>query len=580
LSTVTNVGRGGLIMLNIIYASILLFLFIVIYGAWSRKRIYKEVDRLENKKVLLMNKPVTKELAKIKGLKMLGETEERFDQWREEWDNIVTIQLPNMEEHLFDIEEMANKYRFHKAKQYVKLVDEELGAVEQQMKIMVEEVDQLIHSEEQNRQDIEKIKAEYDGTKKKLWMQKGTLGQAGSVLEQKMKDIQEMFGQFDNQTGEGNYFQARETVLTIKEQLNDYDFLIDHIPQYLVKVEKELPKQIEDLEDGLTEMEQNGYPIHHFSYRWQLSEMKRRAIACLPLVEHLKLDEAKQPVENIEKEINDIYEKLEHEVLSRNYVEKELPVLKERLVELPGLFQTLSAETDIIKINYQLDETHDQQQLKIEKQIKELSNHYAVINDALEEKKQSYTTLRKMTQDFLVELEEVENEVSDLKENLNHLRSDERKAEEMIHDLKSTLIQGQKRLRKNNIPGVPENLVFQLDEAESHLKQANSQLNQIPISMQEVNEKVFEAKKRVEEWQKNLEITIEQARFAELVIQYGNRYRSYHDKVNIKLLQAEDRFRSYLYEEALELALEAVEFVDPKALEKIKEQENLQVSST
>ncbi|WP_280769933.1 septation ring formation regulator EzrA [Salipaludibacillus daqingensis] len=567
-------------MLYAIYASILLFLFIIIYGALSRKRIYKEVDRLENKKVLLMNKPITEELAKIKGLKMLGETEERFEQWREEWDDIVTVQLPNMEERLFDIEEMANRYRFRKAKQYVQIVDEELEAVEQQMKDMVEEVEQLIHSEEQNRQDIDKVKNEYDETKKKLWMQRGTLGQAGSALEQRLKDVQTMFMTFDSQTEDGNYFQARETLLTIKNLLDEYESLIDHIPQYLVKVEKDLPKQLEELENGLTEMEDNGYPIHHFSYKWQVSDMKRRAVASVPLVEHLRLDEAKQPVENIEQEINNIYEKLEHEVLSRNYVEKELPVLKERLDKLPDLFQALSAETETIKINYQLNEAHDKQRLKIEKQIKELSNQYSVIEDALEEKKQSFTTLRIMIQDFMGELDTVENDVRDMKENLNHLRSDERKAEEMIRDLKAILLQGQKRLRKNNIPGVPQNLVNQLDDAESLLKNASNHLKQTPISMPDVNEKVAKAKKRVEEWEKNLDNTVEQARLAELVIQYGNRYRSYHDQVNIKLLQAEDRFRSYLYEEALELGIEAVEIVDPNALEKIKEQEDFQISYT
>ncbi|WP_416151506.1 septation ring formation regulator EzrA [Salipaludibacillus sp. HK11] len=564
--------------LYIIYASILLFLFFIIYGAWSRKKIYKEVDRLGNKKVLLMNNRVTDELARIKGLKMLGETEERFEQWRQEWDNIVTIQLPNMEEKLFDIEEMANKYRFQKAKQYIKFVDAELDEVEQQMKQMVEEVDQLIHSEEQNRQDIDKVKNDYDETKKKLWMQKGTLGQAGITLEQRMKDVQKSFVFFDEQTEEGNYFQARETLLNVKNLIDEYDSLIDHVPQYLVKVEKELPKQLDELENGLSEMEQDGYPIHHFSYQWQVNDMKRRAVASLPLIEHLKLEEAKQPVNNIEQEINDIYEKLEHEVLSRNFVEKELPVLKERLNELPRLFLALRAETETIKINYQLNETHDKQQNKIEKQIKDLSNQYSVIEDALEEKKQSFTTLRKMTQDFLTELGNVEKEVRELKENLNHLRSDERKAEESIRELKMILVKGQKKLRENNIPGIPEMLINQLDEAESLLRQASNYLNQTPISMPDVNHKVDHAKQGIDEWLNNLEHTVEQARLAELVIQFGNRYRSYNDQVNIKLLQAEDRFRSYLYEEALEMAVDAVETVDPKALEKIKEQENLQVS--
>ncbi|PYZ93771.1 septation ring formation regulator EzrA [Salipaludibacillus keqinensis] len=567
-------------MLYIIYGFILLFLFIIIYGAWSRKRVFNEVDRLENKKLQLMNEPITEELSKIKGLKMLGETEERFEQWREEWDHIVTVQLPNMEEKLFDIEEFANKYRFNKAKQNIKLVDEELEAVEQQMNDMVEEVDQLVHSEEQNRQDIHIVKDEFDETKKKLWVQKGTLGQAGSVLEQKMQGLQDMFSSFEEQTEEGNYFQARETLLTIQSFLEDYDRMIDLIPQYLVKIEKDLPKQLEELENGLEEMQQNGYALHHFSFGWLTEDMKRRLKDSLPLLEHLKLDEAAQPIESIEQEINDIYEKLEHEVLSRNFVEKELPVLRERLYELPSLFQALRAETETIKLNYQLNEAHDEQQLKIEKQIKELTNQYAVIEDASEENKQSFTTLRKMTQDFVAELENVENEVQETKENLNHLRSDERKAEEAISELKTTLLQGQKNLRKHNIPGVPENIIFQLDEAEKNLYEASYKLKQIPISMNEVNHKVEKAREHVDECMLKLTKTIDQAKLAEAVIKYGNRYRRHHDQVNIKLLQAEDRFRRYLYEEALEMATDAVESVDPNAIEKIKEQENLLVSNS
>ncbi|SES35508.1 septation ring formation regulator EzrA [Salipaludibacillus aurantiacus] len=565
-------------MLYIIYGAILLFLIVIIYGAWARKKIFKEVDRLENEKMQLMNEPVTEELSKIKGLKMSGETEERFEQWREEWDNIVTIQLPDMEEKLFDIEEMANKYRFQKAREYIKFVDEELEALKEQMKQMIEEVDQLIHSEEQNRQDINGVKDLYDETKKKLWVQKGTLGQAAGILEQRMQEIAGMFETFDTHTEEGNYFQAREVLLTIEELLNEYDKHINNIPQYLVKMEKDLPRQLNELENGLEEMAENGYPVHHFSYHWQVTDMKRRLEASLPLIENLKLEEAEKPVENIENEINDIYEKLEHEVLSRNYVEKELPVLRDKLSELPDLFEHLRAETEAIKLNYQLDEEHDKKQFKLEKHIKDLFNQFAVIDDAVEEKKQSFTALRQMINEIHAELEKIENEIAEEKKNLNHLRSDEIKAEENIKELKGILLKSQKHLRQSNIPGIPENLIYKLDEAEKLLKEASQGLTEVPISMQEINKKVEASREYVDKSVELLNETIEQAKLAELVIQYGNRYRSHNQEVNIKLLQAEDRFRNYLYEEALELALEAIEPHEPDILDKIKEQEQLSLS--
>src|SRR5690554_2865942 len=109
-----------------IYGMIVLAILVIIYGAWSRRKIFNLVDDLDKKKIDLMNTPVTEELSKIKGLKMQGETEERFEEWRHGWDEIVAIQLPNIEERIFDVEEFANKYRFSKAKRTAKLVNDEL----------------------------------------------------------------------------------------------------------------------------------------------------------------------------------------------------------------------------------------------------------------------------------------------------------------------------------------------------------------------------------------------------------------------------------------------------------------------
>ena len=89
------------------------------YTYVHRKRLYKQIDELEQWKISLMNRPVPEELSKIKSLNMMGETEQLFEKWRNEWDDIVAVQLPNIEEKLFDIEEAVVKYRFMKAKEKI-----------------------------------------------------------------------------------------------------------------------------------------------------------------------------------------------------------------------------------------------------------------------------------------------------------------------------------------------------------------------------------------------------------------------------------------------------------------------------
>ena len=83
-------------------------------GLLFQEKIYTEIDRLESWKIEILNRSIVEEMSKIKHLKMTGETEEFFERWREEWDEIVTAHLPKVEELLYDAEENADKYRFKK----------------------------------------------------------------------------------------------------------------------------------------------------------------------------------------------------------------------------------------------------------------------------------------------------------------------------------------------------------------------------------------------------------------------------------------------------------------------------------
>ncbi|WP_367544423.1 septation ring formation regulator EzrA [Terribacillus saccharophilus] len=134
-----------------IIGGIILIIALIILGLIMRKRVYDEVDRLESWKMDISNRNVSEELAKVKALNLSGETQEKFESWKERWDHIVTKELPDTEEALFDAEEGADRYRFNKAKQHLQRVEATLSQVEDKIEAMFRELDELLASEEEAR---------------------------------------------------------------------------------------------------------------------------------------------------------------------------------------------------------------------------------------------------------------------------------------------------------------------------------------------------------------------------------------------------------------------------------------------
>jgi len=105
--------------MEFIIALIILIIGLVVYGMFSRKKIYQEIDRLETIKVELANTPVAEEISKVKELNMTGQTEELFERWREQWDEIISTNLPKIDKELFETEEAAINTDLKKRSSYL-----------------------------------------------------------------------------------------------------------------------------------------------------------------------------------------------------------------------------------------------------------------------------------------------------------------------------------------------------------------------------------------------------------------------------------------------------------------------------
>lgn len=157
---------------------VLVIITLIIVGLILRKRIYDVVDRQESWKMDIMNRNIASELSRIKNLNLSGETQEKFESWKGHWEYIVTKQLPDIEEYLFDAEEAADRYRFPTAKKTLRKVEQTLQSIEKDIEQMLLELDELMKSEETSRKEIEGLEPEIKSLRKKLSQTRYQYGKA------------------------------------------------------------------------------------------------------------------------------------------------------------------------------------------------------------------------------------------------------------------------------------------------------------------------------------------------------------------------------------------------------------------
>ncbi|SDN54809.1 septation ring formation regulator EzrA [Alkalicoccus daliensis] len=559
-------------MSYVIYSIIALLIIGIIYGTWARKQIYRDVDRLGIRKVELMNRPVTEELSRMKSLKLSGETEERFEEWRTEWDQLVTVQLPDIEEKLFDIEELANRYRFPRAKQEITNAGQALDEIEAHIDHLIKEVHELVHSEEQNRHDIDRLQEFYEETKKKLWVQKGTLGTAAGEIDASLKETVKSFEDFHELTEEGNYFQAREALIQVRESLEKINHWIDEIPSKLLQVSRDLPAQVRELENGILEMKRTGFAMDLFNFEEVIQELRNELETALKDLRELRVEEAKEKTLKVEETLAAVYEELEQEALSKNEVEKALDVDGKRLHIIADRLQLLQEELDAVKASYRLSEENEKEVEAYLDHWKELSASFAVMETAAREGGQTYTITSVQLKEWEEQVEGLEQAMEETKGNFDHLRQDERSAADKVIERRRFLRNLKRKLKLSTLPKVPQLTKELIIEAEKKLSHAEKVLEEVPLVMEDVRSAVSEAEEEVDKAENAVEKILADGKLAEKVIQYGNRYRSRNDHVNILLLQAEDKFRQGYYEEALEQSVEAVEKVDKNVLERMQQE--------
>lgn len=562
-----------------IIGAILAIIVIITVALILRKRLYDSVDYYEAWKLDAMNRNVAAELSKMKDLHLEGDARTSFETWKEQWENILTEDLATVEELLYDTEKAADKYGFATARKHMKEMESILLNTEEKIEAILNNVKELLDTEENNRQQIEAINPQVKELDKYLSQNRYQFSKADVRFEEEIDNIKSLIDTYHELVLNGDYLESTEEVRLAQTRLENIKKEMDDFPALYNKCKKELPNQVDELEHGMKEMVEQGYSINQTDLMMEIREFQSRLAEAVNTLEKDGTEEVKPLIPEIEERMKEIYDQLEEEAIAKNFVDTNVKSYEEALQAFEAMFVKTKSEVELLKQSYHFEEEDLEKFLTLENMTTQLREQLEAFEAKVAANNDTHSTLRNELEAAFADIRQLEEEHTLFKKNIENLRKDELEAREELQSMGQEMARVNRTLRNSNLPGVPNFVWSLLEEASMKNNQVLAVLDKEPLDIVEVQQSLTDAKATMEHAIDQTNQMLDQAFLTEQVIQYANRYRSSFSDLRIQLEEAERLFRKAEYELALENAARALEEIEPGALKRIESNQEQLVGS-
>ena len=553
----------AIIILVIVTAAVLLYLRSV-----KTQMIDTQYSRLHEVNQL----PFKLDLVKLKNYNLHGEAKVLHNNWQDEWNETLNTHSTHAENALEQSKTNVEQFKFAKSTKNNELAGENIEIIKNKYDELTEEVARFIKAvEEGKHQNIESERL-YREAKRDVLANGHKFGDAKKPLEEVIKAYEPEVAKYEKMVNDGDYLRANEFIFSTYNELLNLKDNMDEIPKLIKEVQKELPQQFQELRYGCRDLRAKGYDLDHIKVENRLSTLKSNLNRVEPLVAKLELEEADSILDSIHDELDDMYELVEHEVNAKNKFDGGKDVITDELFNAKALNYTLRTEIDYIKEQYHIDESDVQKVMNYENEIENLITIYSDMITETEKNTTRYSAIVDNIDYLKNNAHTIHEEQNSIQEHLVNLREDDAEARENLRYVNDRKEKVYRELMSSNLVTLPEQFIVMKHEIEVNIREVENYFSRRPLNVEYVKVKVNDTVLMMNKFEQEAYAVMRDSQLTELMIQYGNRFRSTDSDLNAHLNEAERLFKENRYKRALDVAKDAVESVEPGSAAKIEKQ--------
>ena len=554
---------GSLVIYLIIAVAILLLISYAI-AIYVRKRNESKLAILEGKKEELYNLPVNDEVEAVKNMHLIGQSQVAFREWNQKWVDLSLNSFADIENNLFEAEGYNNSFRFFKASHQIDQIESQITLIEEDIASIRNALADLEKQEAKNSGRVLHTLDLFEELQHRVADHSEEYGQGLSEIEKQLENIQSEFSQFVTLNSSGDPVEAAVILDNVENHILALTHIVDRMPAIVTTLSKDLPDQLEDLEDGYRKLLDANYHFvetdieARFQLLYEALKKNNENIA------QLELDNAEYENTQVQEEINSLYDIFTREIAAQKVVEGLVATLPTYFKHMKENNALLIKDIERLNKNYLLSESDESHVSRLQRELEsfELAIEEATSNQ--DEPTQAYSIIEENLESLQEKLKEIEDEQISISERLARIEKDDYNARQKATIYANRLHTIKRYMEKRNLPGIPQSFLKLFFTASNNTEDLMAELDHKLVNIEAVTRILEIVTNNMETLETETYNIVQYATLTEQLLQYSNRYRSFDERIQEAFNEALAIFETdFDYRASFDKISEALEVAEP-----------------
>lgn len=561
------VGVRNLIIFGAILVALIIFM--IVYHSIKLKIYRQGILDLQNQINGIKTLPLQYRLGRVQSIaKNMPEVAEEYEQFTKDFEKITEFQKNELGVLVNEVDESLFYGKTHGIKKKFALIREMTQRYDHDAKDLLARIEKVTEIENIQRVEIIRVKGKYREVGNEYEKIRVKVEEFVPHALEMFKELDDDFVKLETLMNNQMFADAKNFTEEIENRIDSLQENLKDLPSYVYVVSDLLPSKIDKVDELITSLEGDEYALEEMNIAARRQEVDEQMEESIAHVKNVDIKGAAEVLEPLTGLIEELVIDLGKELDSYKQFKEKWRESYNELQRLTDVYQNTMKEYRRLITEFVIDE----EEVVISKKYEEFKQIQKDANDLIEQMESghfAYANMLEHVENLYDRMMQHDAYLEEFKKQKEDIDTKNQKTEELLENINIVLLEIKSEIKNEHLPLVNDSYRVYIADSYNKVEEIKRFKTHKPVVLNELCAKVEGARDVIYKLYDNVHNMIVTAGMVEDAIVYANRYRSMFLEVNTELTKAEVLFRNGEYRNALQVAVDILERLEPGKYEEL-----------
>ncbi len=561
------VGVRNLIIFGAIFVALIIFM--IVYHSIKLKIYRQEILDLQNQINGIKTLPLQYRLGRVQSIaKNMPEVAEEYEQFTKDFEKITEFQKNELGVLVNEVDESLFYGKTHGIKKKLALIHEMTQRYDHDAKDLLTRIEKVTEIENIQRVEIIRVKGKYREVGNEYEKIRVKVEEFVPHALEMFKELDDDFVKLETLMNNQMFADAKNFTEEIENRIDSLQENLKDLPSYVYVVSDLLPSKIDKVDELITSLEGDEYALEEMNIAARRQEVDKQMEESIAHVKNVDIKGAAEVLEPLTGLIEELVIDLGKELDSYKQFKEKWRESYNELQRLTDVYQNTMKEYRRLFTEFVIDE----EEVVISKKYEEFKQIQEDANDLIEQMESghfAYANMLEHVENLYDRMMQHDTYLEEFEKQKEDIETKNQNTEELLENINIVLLEIKSEIKNEHLPLVNDSYRDYIADSYNKVEEIKRFKAHKPVVLNELCAKVEGARDVIYKLYDNVHNMIVTAGMVEDAIVYANRYRSMFLEVNTELTKAEVLFRNGEYRNALQVAVDILERLEPGKYEEL-----------